>query len=174
MVTRCSRSTPNSYLRLVRIWQVSMSSCGKFMQRLETCLLIAESARVLFRLISLCFIRLFALDLQIKYICYQKSFVIFILFKFLLKKCFAWEKVIENHRFQKISFSSYLTWLDAWTASVPLNGLLAASRLVSLSKSDVCLFVFFLFFGFMTFHEVERCLCRHFAHVYKIWDNDLT
>ena len=36
-------------------------------------------------------------------------------------------------------------------------------RLVSLSKSDVSLFRFF--WGFMTFHEVERCLCRHFAHV---------
>ena len=46
------------------------------MQCLETCLLIAEADRVLCRLISLCFIRLFALDLQTKYICYQKSFVI--------------------------------------------------------------------------------------------------
>ena len=53
-----------------------MSLCGKFMQHLETCLLIAQADRVLCRLISLCFIRLFALDLQMKYICYQKSFVI--------------------------------------------------------------------------------------------------
>ena len=30
-------------------------------------------------------------------------------------------------------------------------------------KSDVSLFRFFG--GFMTFHEVERCLYRHFAHV---------
>ena len=48
------------------------------MQRLETCLLIAEADRVLCRLISLCFIRLFALDLQMKYICYQKSFILVI------------------------------------------------------------------------------------------------
>ena len=34
---------------LVKIWQVS--SCGKFMQRLETCLLIAEADRVLCHLV---------------------------------------------------------------------------------------------------------------------------
>ena len=52
-----------------------MSSRGKFMQLLETCLLLAEVDRVLCRLIS-CFIRLFALDRQMKYICCQKSSVI--------------------------------------------------------------------------------------------------
>ena len=53
------------------------------------------------------------------------------------------------------SFKAILALVDAG-----LSG--AASRLVSLSKSDVCLFVFF--FGFTTFQDVERCLCRHFAH----------
>ena len=52
------------------------------------------------------------------------------------------------------SFKAILALVDAG-----LSG--AASRLVSLSKSDVCLFVFF---GFTTFQDVERCLCRHFAH----------
>ena len=54
------------------------------------------------------------------------------------------------------SFKAILTLYTLWISG-------AASRLVSLSKSDVSLFRFFL--GFMTFHEVERCLCRHFAHV---------
>ena len=40
MVTRWSRSTSHSYLRLVKILQVSMSSCGKFIHHLETRLLI--------------------------------------------------------------------------------------------------------------------------------------
>ena len=31
-----------------------------------------------------------------------------------------------------------------------------------------------LMFFFFWFHEVERCLCRHFKHVCKIWDNDLS
>ena len=48
-VTRWSRSTSNFMFWLVKIWQVS--SCGKFMQRLETCLLIAGADRVLCRLV---------------------------------------------------------------------------------------------------------------------------
>ena len=40
---------PIFMLWLVKIWQVS--SCGKFMQRLETCLLIAEADRVLCHLV---------------------------------------------------------------------------------------------------------------------------
>ena len=40
---------PISILWLVKIWQVS--SCGKFMQRLETLLLIAEADRVLCHLV---------------------------------------------------------------------------------------------------------------------------
>ena len=65
------------------------------MQHLETCLLIAQADRVLCRLISLCFIRLFALELQMKYICYQKFFVILmagVFIVFLVKKCSACEK----------------------------------------------------------------------------------
>ena len=61
------------------------------MQNLETRLLIAEADRVLCRLISLCFIRLLALDLQMKYIRYQKSFVIhdWVFIEFLVEKCTA-------------------------------------------------------------------------------------
>ena len=40
---------PIFMLWLVKIWQVG--SCGKFMQRLETCLLIAEADRVLCHLV---------------------------------------------------------------------------------------------------------------------------
>ena len=39
---------------------------------------------------------------------------VFIRLKFLLKKCFAWEK---SKCFQKTSLSSYFTLLDAWAGS---------------------------------------------------------
>ena len=53
----------------------------------------------------ICFIRLFALDLQMKYICYQNLllFMAGVFVGFLVKKHSACKKkkVIENHRFQK-------------------------------------------------------------------------
>ena len=52
-VTHWSRSPSNSYFLIGKIWQVS--SCGKFMQRLETCLLIAGADRVLCHLVLWCF-----------------------------------------------------------------------------------------------------------------------
>ena len=58
-----------------------------------------------------------------------------------------------RERVQK-SCKAILALLDAGLSE-------AASRLVSLSKSHVCLFIC-CFFGFTTFQEVERCLCRHF------------
>ena len=63
MVTRWPRSTSQSYLSS-DCSKFDRWVCGKFMQHLETCLLIAEANRVLCRLILLCFNRLFALDLQ--------------------------------------------------------------------------------------------------------------
>ena len=63
MVTRWSRSTSHSYLSS-GCSKFDRWVCGKFMQHLETCLLIAEANRVLCRLILLCFNRLFAVDVQ--------------------------------------------------------------------------------------------------------------
>ena len=49
MVTRWPPSTSNFYVLIGQIWQAS--SCGKFMQHLETSLLIVEADRVLCRLV---------------------------------------------------------------------------------------------------------------------------
>ena len=61
MVTRWSRSTSNFMLWLVKIWQVS--SCGKFMQHLKSCLLWQLK---LTEFVSTCdvFNCLFPLDIQ--------------------------------------------------------------------------------------------------------------
>ena len=61
IVTRWSRSTSNFMLWLVKIWQVSL--CGKFMQHLEKCSLIAEADRVFCHLCDV-FNCLFLLDIQ--------------------------------------------------------------------------------------------------------------
>ena len=66
-VKRWSRSTLHFYLRLVKIWHVSLY--GKFMQHLETCLLIAEA--------DLYWIY------KMKYNCYQDSSVIPVWFAYL-------------------------------------------------------------------------------------------
>ena len=73
------------------------------MQHLETCLLIAEANRVLCRLILLCFNRRFALDLQMKFICYQESLIIMtgVLTGFLVEKCAARPKSVRKSSFPK-------------------------------------------------------------------------
>ena len=61
-------------LWLVKIWQVS--SCRKFMQHLETCLLIAEADRVFCHL-ALFLTVFFYWMYKVKYICYQDPSVIY-------------------------------------------------------------------------------------------------
>ena len=149
MVTRWSRAMPLSYLRLVKIWHGS--SCGKFVQHLETCLLIAEADRVLCRLILLCFNRLFAVELQSEYICYQICFVIH---GWRVCKVFVWEmRRLTKKKSELIVFKNKLFILFHLTGCVRTFKCLtwwfsgAESRLVTLSNYiafDVCLFVCFL------------------------------
>ena len=78
MVTRWSRVghalRPIFTLWLVKIWQVS--SRGKFMQHLETCLLLtAEADRVLSQLVMFFYVILHWMY-KMKYSCYQESTVI--------------------------------------------------------------------------------------------------
>ena len=99
-----SPSTSNSYLRLIKNWQVN--SGGKFMQQVENCLLIAEANRVLCHL-PMFLTAFFSLDLQneiqLLSACYQDSSVILgcFFFAFLVEKFATCQKVIGNHPFQK-------------------------------------------------------------------------
>ena len=73
---------------LVKIWQVS--SCGKFMQRLETCLLIAEADRVLCHLVMFLTV-FFCWKYKMKSSCYQDSSVIhgwFVYCGFVWEMCY--------------------------------------------------------------------------------------
>ena len=99
--------------RLVKIWQVS--SCEKFMQHLETCLLIAEADRVLCHL-GMFLTVFFYWMYKMKYSCYQDSSVIHGWFVY---RDFGWEmhrlsKSLETdfgwHRFQKWAYSLALVW----------------------------------------------------------------
>ena len=84
---------PIFMLWLVKIWQ--LSSCGKFMQRLETCLLIAEADRVLCHLLMFLTV-FFYLIHKMKYSCYQDCSVIHGLAWFVYC-AFGW----EMHRLSK-------------------------------------------------------------------------
>ena len=64
----------HSMFWLVKIWQVSL--CGKFMQHLETCLLIAEADRVLYHLVMVLTV-FFHWMYNMKYSCYQGYFTIY-------------------------------------------------------------------------------------------------
>ena len=96
---------------LVKIWQVS--SRGKFMQRLETWLLIAEADRVLCHLVMFKTV-FFYLMYKMKYSCYQDCSVIHGWFVYC---AFCWQmhrlsKSLEIRRFRMASFSkmSFLTY----------------------------------------------------------------
>ena len=91
IVTRWSRSTSNFMLWLVKIWLVS--SCGKFMQHLDTCSMIAEEHRVLCHLVM--FLTFFFYWMyKIKSSCYQDSSVFHGWFVYC---AFVW----EMHRLSK-------------------------------------------------------------------------
>ena len=116
---------PIFMLWLVKMWQVS--SCGKFMQHLETCLLWQLK---LTEFVSTCdvFNCLFHWIYKMKYSCYQQSSVIHNWFVYwvLFEKCVAYESRKSDfgwHRFRfppclmrhvkegsKLSSDSGLTW----------------------------------------------------------------
>ena len=111
-----------------------------------------------------------------KYICYQDSFSFH---GWHVYWVYGWEMRLSEiivFKNKLLLLSTYFTLLDAYIESWKVlsnSGLTwwlsgAASRLVSLSNY-VSFDVFFFWF-----YEVERCLCRHFTHVCKNWDNDLS
>ena len=99
-----SHSTSHFYLSLVKIWQVS--SCGKFMQHPETCLLIAEADR------DLCHLNMFY-----PFFCTGstqwntsaiKNLLLFMagaFIGFLVEKCAPWQKSNRESSFSKITYS---------------------------------------------------------------------
>ena len=136
---------PMCILWLVKIWQVC--SCGKLMQHLETCFLIAEADRVLCHLVM--FLTAFPLDVHNEM---KGSSVI----GFLVEKCAA----CQSHRksdFGWHRFVFHLAWcvrgLKSLKRFLPYSRWFsgAASRLVSLSNYKL----YFMFF-FFWFREVER------------------
>ena len=102
---------PIFMLWLVKIWQVS--SCGKFLQHLETCLLIAEADRVLCHLVMFLTV-FFYWKYKMKDSCYEVSSVIHGWFVYC---AFGWEihSLLNSFeiRFRMVSFSkpSLLTCL---------------------------------------------------------------
>ena len=120
MVTRWSHSSSHSYLRLFKVWQVSISSRGQFMQHLETCLLIAEADSVLCRLISLYVLSVFLHWIYKWNTSAIKNLLLFmagVFVGFLVEKHSACKKGNRKPSFSKISFSSYFTLWDAWAGS---------------------------------------------------------
>ena len=101
-------------LWLVKIWQVS--SCRKFMQHLETCLLIVKAVRVLCHLVM--FLTVFCYWMyKMKYSFYQDSSVIHMAGLFLVllvEKCTAcqshWKSNFGWHHFQNWAYSLALAW----------------------------------------------------------------
>ena len=111
IVTHWSRSKSNFYALLVKIWQVS--SRGKFMQHLETCLLIAEADRVLFHL-EMFLTVFFYWMYKMKYSCYQDLWLVCLL-RFWLRNA-PLVKVIGNPISDGIVFKNELTHLSLFEA----------------------------------------------------------
>ena len=111
-------------LWLVKIWRAS--SCGRFMQHLETCLLIAEADRVLCHLVML-LTAFLSWMYKIKYSCYQDSSVIHGWFVYC---AFGWEMHRLSKslriRFLMASFSK-MSWLTCSCSR--LRGLKSLKRL---------------------------------------------
>ena len=144
---------PIFMLWLVKIWQVS--SFGKFMQHLETCLLLtAEADRVLSQLVM--FFTVFSHWMhKMKYSCYQQSSVIHGWFVYWI---FGWEmrRLSKSQiRFRMTSFS-FFTLLDAgW--KVPQA---AFRSCISNGKSGVIIVFVFCISNFMKSSAVyEASLC---------------
>ena len=146
---------------LVKIWQVS--SCGKFMQRLETCLLwqlkLTEFCVILWYF-KLSFSTWY--QYKMKHSCYQDCSVIHGWFLYcafcwqMHRLSSHWKSDFGWHRFQKWGYSLALAWgvrglkslKRSWNTWWPSE---ATSRLVSLSNYCLwcaCVCVCF-FFGFL-------------------------
>ena len=162
-------------LWLVKIWQVS--SCGKFMQRLETCLLIAGADSVLsWSFVSSCDVLncLFLLGLQNEIQLISRLFcnswlvclLCFLLTNAPLVKVIGGKSDFGWHRFQNWAYSLALAWgvrelkslkrfWNIWWLSE------AASRLVSLSNYCLCC-VFF--FGFLKSSVRPKFIHEHWSN----------
>ena len=125
---------------LFMLWLAS--SWGKFMQHLDTCLLIAEVDRVLCHLVIFLTVFLSWLH-KLKYRCLQYSSMSALFIGFLVEKCAA----CQSHW----KFDFVFTWLnvyEGWKAGLTwwFSGA-AASRLVSLSNYFIwCLLLLLLLF----------------------------
>ena len=100
---------------LVKIWQVS--SCGKFIQHLETCLLqqLTEADRVFCQLVMFLITVFFHWMYKMKYSCYQESSVN-VIHGWFVYWIFCWEMRCLSKseiRFQMASFL-FFTLLDAY------------------------------------------------------------
>ena len=94
---------------LVKIWQVS--SCGKFIQHLETCLLqqLTEADRVLCQLVMFLITVFFHWMYKMKYSCYQESSVNVIhgwfLYWIFVEKCAACQSRKSDFGWHRFCFS---------------------------------------------------------------------
>ena len=141
---------------LVKIWQVSL--CGKFLQRLETCLLIAGAERVLCHLVMFQTV-FFYLVYKMKNSCYQDCSVIRGWFVYC---AFCWQmhrlsKSLEI-RFRMGSFSemSLLTCPCLRRKKVEksqaiLEHLMTFRSSISTGKLEPLLFLMFFFFERMVY-----------------------
>ena len=152
-------------LWLVKNWQVS--SCGKFMQHLETCLPIAELDRVLCHLVM--FLTVFSTS------CTKwntAAFKILLLFMaglfigFLVEKCAA----CQSHWKSDFGWNRvHLAWCIRglkslkrfWPFLMPFWGSISTGKPEYLFN-----FMFVVFSGFMTSSVIHAAM-----HVCKIWDN---
>ena len=132
-------------LWLVKIWQVS--SCGEFMQHLETCLLTAEGDRVFCHLVMVLTV-FFHWMCKMKYSCYQEYFGIW-----LRNAPLVGNPISKASSVSKLSFTSPFSMRKRVSSDPGLLWWLPgpASWLVSLSNYYID--IYFLF------HDVERRLC---------------
>ena len=117
---------PIFILWLVKIWQVS--SCGTFMQHLETCLLIAEVDRVMFHLVMFLTV-FFHWKYTMKYSCFQDSSVIYVWFVYWV---FGWEMRCLSKSLEIGCHHVHLAWCVRGSKSWPY---LIAFRRCSISTS---------------------------------------
>ena len=141
---------------LVKIWQVS--SCGKFMQHLETCLLIAEVDRGLWHLVMFLTVFLHWMY-KMKYSCMQDSCYSCLdcLLGFWLRNV-PLVKVMGNLISYGIVFTCFVRGLKSWPYLMALR---SCSISTGLSINFIRSLLLFCFVFFFWFYEVERRLCGY-------------